>query len=157
MKKIFQKIVLSVLCCALVLGAAGCADDERTGGTIDVKLDEYHYEGTHVYNVKPTGKSIIKNGNSFYTIVYPADCGELVMTAVNEIISILALSTEVQLIAQSDDSVSYSPTGRYISVGNTTLAEAAGVSGEDVAEAGFIIKTVGDSVYLGGGDDQGNR
>ena len=57
MKKIFQKIVLSVLCCALVLGAAGCADDERTGGTIDVKLDEYHYEGTHVYNVKPTGKT----------------------------------------------------------------------------------------------------
>ncbi len=155
MKKIFQKIVLSVLCCALVLGAAGCADDERTGGTIDVKLDEYHYEGTHVYNVKSTGKSIIKNGNSFYTIVYPADCGELVMTAVNEIISILALSTEVQLMALPDDSVSYSSTGRYISVGNTTLAEAAGVSGEDVAEAGFIIKTVGDSVYLVGGDDHG--
>ncbi|MFR6055232.1 MAG: hypothetical protein ACLUHK_01225 [Eubacteriales bacterium] len=71
MKKIFQKIVLSVLCCALVLGAAGCADDERTGGTIDVKLDEYHYEGTHVYNVKSTAKALSKTATAFILSYIP--------------------------------------------------------------------------------------
>lgn len=166
MKKIMKKIVLSLLTVSMVFGIVACSNNgqgnhnyvtDAPQQTIDPNINEYQYEGTHVYNFTSTGKYIIENGSSEYKIVYPAESGEYIETAVNEIIVNLMLSTRVELEAVPDSGLTYSADSKFISLGNTTVAADAGVfvDSDALTEAGFEIRTVGDSVFLMGGSELG--
>lgn len=165
MKKIVQKIVLFLLAATMVFGAAACTKGEGGNSyvsdapeqTIDPDFNEYQYQGTHIYNFTSTGKNIIENGATDYKIVYPAESGDYIDTAVNELILNLAAATKVQMTAVPDTGLVFTSDSKYISLGNTTLAADAGVfvDSEKLTEAGFEIRTVGDSVFMIGGSELG--
>lgn len=166
MKKIIHKSILLLLAVSMALGVTGCGGkdgDKLTyvtdapQQTIDPNLNEYHYEGTHIYDFSSTGKNMIENGSSEYRIVYPENSGEYIETAVNEIVVNFTLSTTVQLEAVPDTGLVYTQDSKYISLGNTSVAADAGVfvEEENLTEAGFEIRTVGDSVFLIGGSELG--
>ena len=101
MKKIIQKIVLFLLAATMVFGAAACTKSGEKNSyvndapeqTIDPNFNEYQYQGTHIYNYSSTGKYIIENGSSDYKIVYPAEHGEYIETAADELIGNLTTAT----------------------------------------------------------------
>ncbi len=148
--------IIAILCCLTMLfSVAACSKEGGSGGqsatgTIDTSNGEVPYEGgTHIYNYTSTGKNIVEGATSDYKIVYPADFEADESTAADEIRYWIEESTGVRLEKVTDEGLTYSSDSKYISVGDTTLAEQAGVTlTEDVGYSGFQIKTEGDSIFL---------
>ncbi|MBE5739394.1 MAG: DUF4838 domain-containing protein [Clostridiales bacterium] len=100
---------------------------------------------------------IVEDGVSEYTIVYSAQASSAEQYAASELVQFINKSTSAALNSTVDTKVSYDENARYISIGNTTLLEKAGieVDAEELNQDGFIMKTVGKNLYITGANDRG--
>ncbi len=94
---------------------------------------------------------------SDYTIVYPngQNSGDI-LTATTELKNLILEATGLTLEVKSDTEVTR--TNKIISVGATAQAVATRVDflvTDSLGDQGFVVKTVGDSVYMLGGSDKG--
>ncbi len=101
--------------------------------------------------------SLVEDGASNYTIVCANDATENEIFAAREIQYFVASATGADIPITSETSALDS--GKCIFVGATKAADAASVapSYEEVQSNGFVIKTIGDDIYLRGYSDIGTR
>ena len=94
-----------------------------------------------------------------YQIVKPADATATETTAADLLATYLSEATGITFSVISDSSVSsFSGFSKYISVGQTTLLEAAGLgtyADDNVSGDGYILKTHGASLFIDGILDRG--
>ncbi len=148
MKKI-NKLIALFLSCFLLTSVVGCScnptppsNSSSDGG--DSSTDSSSADGTigdaPVEDVVDyTNIKLADNGDSDYTIVIPADADVCVSYAADELQKYFKESTTAEIPIVDDSSVTLSADSKYISLGDTTLKTAAGVSvtREEVNQDGF--------------------
>lgn len=130
MKKLIR--VISLLLCAVMLSAfAACGKNESPA------------------NDKPdkTAYYLVQGGVSEYKIVVSAEATDNERFAANELANFLNLATGAETEVVTDEE--YSSTDAIISIGNTKQAvEANAVTDQNLATSSFVLKTVGNSLYV---------
>ena len=158
-----KKLAIFACICSLFCNAA-CADNIASGdgnGAEKVNPLDYYmgttYEGTHIFNVAESQIDFIKDGKTDYKIVMPQMPSEFELTAIDELLYFFEIATDISLELVSDIEVAYTADSKYISVGDTEYAKAAGVTADyDVLKTGgFRIVTKGQSVILLGASGRG--
>ena len=187
MKKIFIRLIALITVFTLAFAVCACdngqgggnggntSDKNSSGGTAtvdngsivvtDPPADYHSDEETHddeIYAVsvpqyKKTSELLCDDGATDYTIVVSADASSTVYGAVDELNHLFAEATGATFGLTTDDKVVWSPSAKYVSLGATEIAQEAGVGKPDVNYRGFIIKTVGKSLFLRGSSDTGVR
>ncbi len=141
----YTKIIALLLVFAMMLPLAGC--NGADGGQEAVPAPDQSI-------VKPdtTGINIVENGVSDYQIVVPENSDTATDFAASDLAEFIRLSTGVTLPVISDSGLAHTDDSKYISLGQTVLLEQAGitVTKEQLGESGYIIKTVGSSLFISG-------
>ena len=136
---------------ALGLFQTGC-DNTTTSGGNNNKLPERKAQ-VHNYEVKETNEYIIKDGKSDYVVIFPSEKTKRFTTdAVSELLTFFEQATGVALKSSSDVGLTFDQNKKYISIGDTTIKESAGVTYDvlELGTSGFEIKTVGKSTFIVG-------
>ena len=140
-KRMLRKRILSVISLLLVLtmicSLIGCGKTDADSTT---------------KSFPSTGVNIVENGKSDYVIVVPEGNDYATNLAASELNTFLKQSSEVTLKITTDSGITFSDKEKYISLGQTTLLDSAGISvtKEDLGESGYIMKTVGNSLFISG-------
>lgn len=156
MKKLTALLLAAV--CFMGLALAGCADDNKQGQNGGTTTDEtLPNAANHVIEMTETTETVAQNGTTEYKILIPAGLSysSLVNAAARELQLFLGEATDAAFEIVED--TAYSASGKYISVGETAAAEAAGISADyaTVDAQGFVIETEGSNVYILGAEDKG--
>lgn len=125
--------------------------DGETGFSDQMLLSKLH----HDIRYTQTSDTVYANGNSDYVVVLPENYSSTLNIAKSELVTFFREATGGYSLAFStDDGLNYSANKKYISLGNTKIAEQAGVStqGLSLKTQGYIIKTVGKSIFVMGED-----
>lgn len=150
MKKSIISVVLSIfLTITTAFSVAAC----KQGGTVDNSSSVIDYPSELPNTDKTfvdTGIKLVENGVSNYKIVIPEGNNSVMLFAANEMTEFIRLSTGVTLETVTDAGKSFDESAKYISIGETELLKGAGisVSKEALGESGYILKTVGNSVFI---------
>lgn len=124
--------VISLLLCAVMLFALAACNKNDT--PTDNKPDKTAY-------------NLVQGGVSEYKIVLSATATANELFAANELANFLNLATGAELEIVTDEE--YPSSDAIISIGNTKQAQAANaVSGQNLATSSFVLKTVGNSLYV---------
>ena len=104
-----------------------------------------------------TNKIMTENGKTDYKIVLPTNLGSWDNEAKNELVTFLRTSTGISFSVISDEGLTFSESDKYISLGRTRLFEQAGLAANEseLSAAGYVIKTVGNSIFICGGKSKG--
>lgn len=147
MKKSFKIFVCAL---AAVLGVSqfvACgADDSETSSSSNTPTDS----GAHGGIVEETEHKLVKNGKSEYKLVVPAEADAKTQKAANEFNAFFSEATDISLETVTDAEASWSDTAKYISFGETSLLEGAGIEINEavIGQQGYEIHTVGQSVFV---------
>lgn len=124
--------VISLLLCAVMLFALAACNKNDT--PTDNKPDKTAY-------------NLVQDGVSEYKIVLSATATANELFAANELANFLNLATGAELEIVTDEE--YPSSDAIICIGNTKQAQAANaVSGQNLATSSFVLKTVGNSLYV---------
>lgn len=124
--------VISLLLCAVMLFALAACNKNDT--PTDNKPDKTAY-------------NLVQDGASEYKIVLSATATANELFAANELANFLNLATGAELEIVTDEE--YPSSDAIIAIGNTKQAQAANaVSGQNLATSSFVLKTVGNSLYV---------
>lgn len=150
MNNIIKKLSVSL---AIFVGVSFCftsCKEEPTNGPEPSNSDIFH-GGTETL----TNDYILRNGTTDYKIVIPKDPQPMEEYAANELQTLFLEATDVKLPIV-DDSVA-SASDKIFSIGRTASFNATGVEVNKykLREDGFKLFTVGDDVYMCGGEDSG--
>ena len=154
------KIVLSislsaVLLCGIILTVVLLAvrDNDGGGSIYTPPTDTTVPGGVHESEIGETGDYILQNGQTQYSLVIPAAADANVMQGASDIMNYFAEATGVTLPIVQDSEVTYTADAKYISLGQTSLLEEAGITlNESLGRDGFQILTKGKTVFISGGD-----
>ena len=130
--------------------AIGCGDEDKTEAT--------KIRGLHERTVTETDVDLVKDGESDYVIVTPAnEKDDAVEFAVEELRQNFYEATGVDLDTQKDSEISYSDTAKILSIGETSFMQQAGVTldKKEVGHDGYVVQTKGNSVFMVGGSGDG--
>ena len=159
MKKGIKKLVCLILAGIATLSFAACKPDNQgsTGGTTG-GIEQVN--PNHDFTATETRDWILKNGHSDYTIVVPADdMSTSTSYARVELITLFKEATGVELPWTTDENLTHSSTGKYLSIGKTNLYKTSGLSVDFkvLRDDGVRIITKDKTVYfLGGETGNGN-
>ena len=124
--------VISLLLCAVMLFTLAACNKKDT--PTDNKPDKTAY-------------NLVQGGVSEYKIVLSATATANELFAANELANFLNLATGAELEIVTDEE--YTSSDAIISIGNTKQAQAANaVSVQNLATSSFVLKTVGNSLYV---------
>lgn len=114
---------------------------------------ESTFVGKHDVSVKTTDIDFIKDGaNAGYSIVVPMGDNAVFDYNAAELNHFFNLAAGITFPVIGDDEAIWSPNAKYLSIGVTSLLDSAGVTLDidTLGNSGFIIKTVGNSVFMSG-------
>lgn len=142
MKKFIYKTLIFTLVALFAFSFVAC------------KKDKAEEDG-----VKFTKYDFIAEGKSDYKIVYPENIAydNPVYKAARDLNRYIQEATGISLVTVSDANIEYSESGKYLSLGNTSVLKGSGVETNDdlLGPSGFRIKTVGQNVVMSGAADYG--
>lgn len=141
MRKIFFGAISLLLAGSICL--AGCSkgpgSSEGTGSDSSGAAAETEYD-------------LVRDGQTDYTIVLPDSPSQYQKIAAVELTTFFARATGIELTTVSDLDVVLTPDGKYLSIGENELFGDAGLSPEEnFKTSGYLVKTVGQSVFMAGG------
>lgn len=147
LKKMITTILAGIM---LVCSLCGCSKDDNVQSA---DYDDY-YKGVELDNVIG---DVVKDGKSDYSIVIAANAGKAVEYAANEISDFITQSTGVCIPVIFDTSVDYDENSKFISLGKNAAYDKAGIDFDysTLNYDGFIMKTVGKSLFIKGYYDRG--
>ena len=150
MKRITVIILTLCMILSCLFSIAGCSNESQQDNTS-------LYKGVHIQEISKTEHFLLRNGRSDYQIVIPKKFTSNENLASQEIVSLFKEGTGYTLPIVSDEGLSFSNSSLYISIGDTTLKQDAGISEntETLKVNGFAIKTVGKSIFIVGGTENG--
>ena len=167
MKKFIALLLSSFMIFSTALSISGCKKDKDNpeNENKEVVYDDIYnlnFKGTHQLDYTVTDKDFIKNGNTDYVFVFPksqfnaqtkSKHMEPVLTELNYFYSMATGSYPVIV----SDAEYQGSDKKYISFGNTTLAEEENIDYDKSAlrTRGYVIKTVGNATYILANDDRG--
>lgn len=155
-KRLSTAILAGVLFVSGVL--AGCSTNNGEQSAMPtINISTTTSGGLQQISVSETNYDFIRDGQTDYQIVIPEDASSIVKNAAQEFSLFTYEATAVSLPIVKDTGLTYSEDVKYISFGNNNVSEAAGVKAnyDTVKSNGYIIKTVGKSVFCIGGGDYG--
>ncbi len=119
-------------------------------------VEKLVYQGTHIFTATDTDKSLVSNGETDYKIVIPYG-DDKVSTAQGEFSAFFAEATGIRLEVVTDDGMTHNADNKYISIGNTTLLQSAGIEidEEKLGRDGARIVTKDNTVYIFGATEYG--
>ncbi len=156
MKRAFSVSATILMACSALCTSACAPNNSESDSTTNVpqgSQSKYDLSGTtHIYDVTDGNNDLVKNGQSEYTIVYPAAEAEdeNMTNAIAELKSLFYEATNITLPVLSD--ANCTKTEKILSVGQTQQAMAqesvaAGLEYE-LGRDGFIIESEGSAVYM---------
>ena len=151
MKNISMKIIC-VLFAFIMTFATGCSFIPNSGGNVDYSdYETYNYDS----GINKNGKalSLVKNGQSDYTIVIADDASDREIKAANELQENIIASSGAYIPVIRDSS--YQEGTKVISLGNTKAYKNSGVDVSNLKYDGYTIKTVGENVIINSNLDYG--
>ena len=118
---------------------------------------EYVYNGTHIYTATDTNEYLVKAGQTDYKLVVPVESTATQSIASEEFVHLFKKATNITLEIVMDDAVTSADSGKYISLGRTTLLANSGIEVDynELTKDGHRIVTKDDDIYLCGGTDYG--
>ncbi len=129
--------------------------DEDLKETEYNQMDDY-LGGKHIFNVNTTSHDLVKNGKTQYKIVISKTRTANISSAVSEFSNFFKEATGADITYVTDDTATYSEDAEYICLGENAYSESAGLEKpEDLKGNGYVIKTVGKSLFVLGGQDIG--
>ena len=137
MKKAYKLIIICTLCLCFILSGCNCNDNGDDNST---------------------GKYIMQNGATEYSIVVPAGLEEEddEQYAANELRLFFEEATGVKLPVITDEGLTYSESGKYLSVGDTELLRQSGIERDmSLTFNGYQVITKGDGVFMIGRSTNG--
>ena len=151
MKKITTIILTLIMILSSLFISGACSKPEAE------EQQNSFFKGTHVKEVSTTEHFLLKDGVSSYKIVIPKNFSSNENLASQEILTLFKEATGFVLPIVTDENLSFDNNSQYISVGNTSLKDTAGITEnvETLKINGFAIKTVGKSVFIVGGKEMG--
>lgn len=160
-KKTIIKILSVVFSVVAALSSFTACENQSSDDFPQREVKKYSYDGgTHIYTAKETSKYMIQNGSTDYKIVIPADSGEYIQAAKDELSLFFHEATNVALeyVIESEEGIAHSQSGKYISIGETKMLESAGIEVDKSAlgSDGIRIVTKDNAIYLFGGSDYGS-
>lgn len=136
MKKLTKGIAF-ILCAAMISSFTACKKDDSGKNNDSVAED----------SSKATSYNLVQGGVSEYKAVVPETATDNELFAANELTNFLSLATGAEIEVVTDEE--YSSSDAIISIGNTKQAREAGaVSDENLATSSYVLKTVGNSLYV---------
>ena len=153
-KRIFT-CLLSVLLCLGTLFSTACNNTQSSGnggtGNAESTYDLSHT--VHGGKAEATSEKIVQNGKTDYVLLKSANATGLESSALATFRVFFAEATGVNLPVVEDTAFTWSENAKVISFGENAAQQAAGVSfsARELTESGFIIKSVGKSVFCCGG------
>ncbi|MDR0426194.1 MAG: DUF4838 domain-containing protein [Clostridiales bacterium] len=154
------KIIPVFLCAIFLFSVVACQKKDDESGTFTPPTDEtvdvpggIHTGGGDVVPVE--GAFIVKDGRTDYAIVADAAFDY----AAGRLKYYLAEATGVSLpIVRSNAVSGFDASKKYLSIGQNALSDTAGVVFDKtvLGTSGFIVRTVGNSVFMGGVMSFGN-
>ncbi len=152
MKRLFRTLILCILVLSIMTSAFACGKDDEV--TVE-PVKKLHYEGTHIYNQTDTGKYIVKDGVTDYKVVVTASNDTYLSIAKDDLVLLFKEATgiELEIIIDNGSNVNYTQDAKYISLGNTSLVEQAGISPDEyswelLGDEGVRIITKGNTIFL---------
>ena len=146
MKKIMKSLLCLTLCAVSLFGVACKKETEKPSNT-----EEPGYIDT--------GIVLAENGKTDYSVVIPANASKYEEFAASELTMRFeeATGAELPVLYDSDESVAYSETAKLISISDTTVQKASGVTADYATykASGARMVTKGSCVILTGGSEQG--
>lgn len=149
-----KKAIAFLLAVSMLSGCLyGCSDKQTAQQQVAHKTEKKNVKA----KIAETDIDFIKDGKSDYIIVTPDGATTNETFAANELQYFIQGATGTKLPIISEKKAAES--GKYIYVGETKAAKAAGVAPtyEEVKYNGFVIKQIDKSVYLKGYADVGTR
>ena len=143
--KIFKKII-AIFLSSIILMTSACSCNN----------DTKKYPGTNEVTVNQTNIDLYSGGVSEYKIVIPQNAKTQVTFAAQEFVYFFNLATGYTLDVVEDTQITSSKNAKYFSIDNTTLLKDEKIQTDnlDLGESGFIIKTVGSTVFMTGATNE---
>lgn len=144
MRKILNCVLSLALVVVMSFAAVGCGKTDNGDGD---KI------------IKETSIVLYDGNASDYIIVIPEAASNAELTAANELKEFFSQATGFTLPIETDKTATYGENEKYLSVGRTSLMKKAGVEApySKLGFDGYVIKTVGKSVFMCGGGDFGTQ
>lgn len=131
-----RRVAAVLLVCCLTLAPTACKKETQN-------------EQPPVY----TDTTLYADGATEYCIAVPAIPTEIELYAAEELARYFEQAAGAPIEVRPDSGLELG--GKYISVGNTALLRAGGVTVGEEQEDGYKLETVGDTVLIAGGRDKG--
>lgn len=131
---------------------ASCNADRNDNGEDNGGRALWKGRGVHTARVEPTNEYVVKDGETDYVLLLPASPTEYEEAAATLINEYMHLSLGVTFPVRYSNGTENTTTGKYVSLGDTSLMRRSGIS-IDVAtygSSGFKIVTKGDDIYVSG-------
>lgn len=161
-KNKIMKIVATALASFLALSvSAGCfANQGNTSSSTSMGVEqEDKVRGTHERTVTETNVDLVKNGQTDYVIVTPANENhEAALFAVSELRQNFFRATGITLDVKTDAEMVYTSASKVLSIGETSFLQTAGVTLDknDLGTSGYVVQTKNNSVFMVGGSAYGS-
>lgn len=127
---------------------------DAKGNDFDFANDKITGNTTLTYQSNPC--VVVENNATSYSIVKPVNATTQESDAADFLANAIKDSTGVTVPVVTDEGLSYSKTGKYISVGNTAILSGSGVQvPADLGVSGYVLKAKGASVIIAGNSGQG--
>lgn len=152
-KRKIQAIVAASMAIAITCYSCAC-DKEPEDKTIEF---EKPYDYTTGIDYTASAKNFITDGKTDYVIVIPQGAGTDIIESSRELSSYARDVSGANLVVYTESEGTKSVSEKFISVGKTALAEENGIKTDDIKYDGFVIKTVGDNVFISAELERGAR
>lgn len=161
MKKLSTRIISILIVLVMMfslVGCGSCSSSKEVPEIDDIKRAEFT-NGVHKYDYTETDKSIVKDRTSEYKVVIDDKASTRVLLAADDFIELFSEATGVDLEIIKDTEAVWSNDAKYFVIGDNATTQAAGISvdGLGLKWSGFIIKTVGNSIFMIGERDYGTN
>ncbi len=135
MRKKIVSLVALFLAIVMTCQLTGCSSDTQEGKRL-----------------KSTGTNIVEKGKSDYVIVVPEETDFVTNLAASELNEFLSRSSGVTLQIVTEDDFDEKENTKFISLGETTLLDNAGiiVEKDQLGEGGYVMKSVDHCLYISG-------
>lgn len=149
-----KKRIISLLaaCVLTVSFAVGCAKNKTETTKQTTKSQSLLPE-----SVKSTGKKLVENGTTEYSIIVPSSADDLTMTAAQELKNFIQQSSGAEMQIVKDDGVGFDPERKVVSIGDTSFLSGSGVKvTSDVGNSGYVMKRIGNAIVIGANNGNGS-
>lgn len=150
-----KRIFCVALSCALCF-SVGCADENGAENSDSSNVETtvssvYNY--TTGVDVTASPLPLVENGVAKYQIVLQKDLPADVISAVSEMNGYIQDRTGALLSTSVDNGKT--PNGKFISIGDTSMAEAVGLETDSIRYDGYRIRSVDGNLYIKANLDRG--